>query len=233
MKKILPLLLFFSVLFASAQITVSGTCTYNPTPIGTYSDGSGAMVNGRNVYTIDGLPDCGDSTTASNCAAGGSAGTTTRYRIFWTGTQWVLEGVICLWDSVAEACVALEYGQGSILASNSADTSLPPNGDWTSNASGCNFTVSGGSLSIDTMNASNPIITVHPNPTFDDITIDFGQTISNAQLKVLDIKGQTLLTMSIQPTNRETIKLNQPAGFYFINVSLSDGKQYYYKLIKK
>lgn len=232
MKKILPLFFFFSVLFATAQITVSGTCSYNPSPIGTYSDGSGAMVNGRNVYTIDGLPDCGDSTTASSCAAGGSVGTTTRYRIFWTGTQWVLEGVTCIWDSVAEACVAAEYGLGSVLASNSADTSLPPNGDWTSNASGCNFTVSGGSLGIDAV-STHPLISIHPNPTFGDITIDFGQTISNAQLKILDIKGQTLLTTSIQATNRETIKLNQPAGFYVLSVSLSDGKQYYYKLIKK
>ncbi|MBF02565.1 MAG: hypothetical protein CMP76_04635 [Flavobacterium sp.] len=232
MKKILPLLLFLSVLSVTAQITVSGTCNNNPTPIGTYSDGSGAMVNGRNVYTIDGLPDCGENATASSCAGGGSAGTNTRYRIFWSGSQWVLEEVNCYWDAVLEGCTTQDYGNGNLLASNNADTSLPPNGDWVSNTSGCNFTVSGGSLSIDTI-STNPLISIHPNPTFGEITVDFGLPITNAELKVLDIKGQTILTMPIQASNRETIKLNQAAGFYFLNVSLSDGKQYYYKIIKK
>lgn len=231
MKKILPLLFFLSVLSIKAQINVSGTCAYSPSPIGTYSNGSGTIINGRNVYTIDGLPDCGDSTTASSCASGGGLGTS-RYRIFWTGSQWVLEAVNCIWDSVLEECTTQDYGNGNVLASNSADTSLPPNGDWVSNFSGCNFTISGGSLSLEDILNNNPKISIHPNPTFGELTLDFVQPITNATLKIIDTKGQTIFSTTFQATNRETIKLNQPAGLYFLTLMLSDGKQYNYKLIK-
>lgn len=232
MKKILPLLFFLSALSIKAQINVSGTCNEtNVSPNGTYSIVSGVILNGRDVYTKDGLTDCGVYSTSASCVGGGGLGAT-RYRIFWSGSQWVLEATSCVWDSVAENCFIPNFGDGTVLASNNADTSLPPNGVWVSNAFSCNLTISGGALSIDDINASKPIISIHPNPSFGEITISFGEPVTNAIIKLIDIKGQTLLTKSLQATDRETIKLNQPAGLYFLTLILSDGKQYNYKLIK-
>lgn len=231
MKKILPLLFFFSLLSVKAQITVSGTCNETPSPIGTYINNSGTTFNGRDVYHLDGLTDCGNFTSQGNCASGGGSGAA-RYRIFWNGSQWVLEAVSCFWDSVEEMCIQEEYTHGFALATNSADTPLPPNGDWVSNQAGCNFTISGGSLSLEDISNNNPTITIHPNPTFGDLTVEFAQPITNATLKIIDIKGQTLFSTTFQSTNQETIKLNQPAGLYFLTLILSDGKQYNYKLIK-
>ncbi|WP_445716682.1 T9SS type A sorting domain-containing protein [Flavobacterium sp.] len=232
MRKILPLLFFFTLLSVDAQITVSGSCNaFNQNPIGTYSISSGIFFNGREVYTIDNLTACGDITTASSCASGGGSGNS-RFRIFWDGSQWVLEAVGCIWDSVLEACTQADYTLGYTLATNSADTPLPPNGDWVSNEAGCNFTISGGSLNLEDISNNNPKIFIHPNPSFEELTVEFPQPISNATLKITNIKGQTIFSTTIQSTNRETIKLNQSAGLYFLTLILNDGKQYNYKLIK-
>ena len=61
----------------------------------------------------------------------------------------------------------------------------------------------------------------------------FGKVISNATLKLYNTKGQVLTTSTVFSKNKETLTIDQSAGVYFINVTLENGNQFYYKIVKK
>jgi hypothetical protein len=209
-------------------ITLSGTCTNftGNSPIDTYS--VTGTLNGRNLYTASQIVECDPNYSQATCV------TRFEYNISWSGTEWQLTGTsICIME-LGETCIYSNNGT-TLMASNSANTTLPPNGAWTINNYCDTITLSGGEdavLSINDLEKKDSIVSVYPNPTSGAITLDFKEAVTDATLRVFNVKGQTIITKTITVSNRETINISQPAGIYFLNVTLSNGRQYYEKIIK-
>jgi len=75
-------------------------------------------------------------------------------------------------------------------------------------------------------------LSVYPNPTTGNFTIDLGSAYENATILITDINGKTVY----QTTNSQTVlvhlDLDQPAGVYFVSVT-SESRHTVVKLIKQ
>lgn len=211
-------------------ISVTGSCSSYPNAYGDYISIPGEINNGKNVYTKTGTSNCFSGVSQSTCA-----GVPQEYRIYWTGTAWILEYGACVYDSILEECIISYNIMGTGLAFNNSDTNFPPNGTWNSNVAGCDFTISGGEVALSTEEVikTDYKIVVYPNPTTGQVTLDFGKVVRNATLKLYNTKGQVLTTSTVFSKNKETLTIDQSAGVYFINVTLENGNQFYYKVVKK
>ena len=76
-----------------------------------------------------------------------------------------------------------------------------------------------GNLISSIIESSLPKITAFPNPTSDVLNLDLGETISDLNVKVINITGQEILTQNYQSTDRLSIQFDGPAGLYFVSVS--------------
>jgi hypothetical protein len=66
-------------------------------------------------------------------------------------------------------------------------------------------------------------INVFPNPTQDQLTLDFGDNYNDWNFKVLNIMGENIGNFSFKNTNKAEISLLGPSGIYLINIYQAGG----------
>jgi hypothetical protein len=78
---------------------------------------------------------------------------------------------------------------------------------------------------------SSQDVNIYPNPFGFKTTLYFGKTIRNGHLKISDITGKTIRTMSFSGDEATVQKEEMPAGVYFIEVSSGDNQISRHKII--
>lgn len=76
-------------------------------------------------------------------------------------------------------------------------------------------------------------ITAIPNPTYDIFEIQFGSIVSEVELTVSNVLGQTLSKHTVQNTDSYQTTIDGAAGTYFITAKTGTGKTATFKVIKK
>lgn len=79
---------------------------------------------------------------------------------------------------------------------------------------------------------SSENISIYPNPTNDNFSIDMGKNIEQLEVQISNISGKKLYSKSYNNSQKVNLSLNDsPAGVYFITI-IADGVQSNQKLIK-
>lgn len=76
-------------------------------------------------------------------------------------------------------------------------------------------------------------ITAIPNPTYGIFEIQFGSIVSEVELTVSNVLGQTLSKHTVQNTDSYQTTIDGAAGTYFITAKTGTGKTATFKVIKK
>ncbi len=223
-------LLFLSInnLFAQEPITVSGNC-FIPEALGIYiADGES---NGKPRYFLGDTSACSAFSDQSPC----EAADVEVYDISWTGTEWRWRVLVfgCQWFSFSSSCTILSSGQ--ILATNTADTPFPPCLGWEEAPSGCipELSSSGCSALSILENTFSGNLMLYPNPTKDNVTIDFGKLNKELSISLSNISGQTIWTKKHKNASSIKFEIKQPAGIYFLEITGEKGENAHLKLIKE
>lgn len=73
---------------------------------------------------------------------------------------------------------------------------------------------------------------VYPNPSQDNVTVQFSETISSATFLLTDVMGTILTIAKIHDINELSIDLPEPKGLYFIRITDDDGNSSVQNVIK-
>ena len=64
---------------------------------------------------------------------------------------------------------------------------------------------------------------VYPNPFTEETTIDFGSTVKQASIRLVDVYGKIIKDYTVENTDKYIIKRNNKAkGIYFLEVQVGD-----------
>ena len=77
------------------------------------------------------------------------------------------------------------------------------------------------------------LISLYPNPVSDNLTVDFGQLVSEASLTLYDANGRLVVSKKAHNTNTYTFSLSQYAKGLYTVVIQSNGSQTIHKLSKQ
>jgi hypothetical protein len=66
-------------------------------------------------------------------------------------------------------------------------------------------------------------LSVYPNPTTKDITLDFGKFYQEVKIQVTNLTGQIVLSQQVENMSNTTIELQGAAGIYFVNIQTEEG----------
>lgn len=74
-----------------------------------------------------------------------------------------------------------------------------------------------------------------PNPTTNEFTIDLGEVLNLAEIRIFDVAGRLIHSQNVQQMNLVNIQLPASArpGMYFIEVTHENGEQASFKLLKQ
>lgn len=75
-------------------------------------------------------------------------------------------------------------------------------------------------------------ISIYPNPTNGDFSIDLGETIQSLTIYITDITGKEVYSNGYNSKQKVNLNLNDSPGVYFVTIE-ADGVQSKYKLVKK
>jgi len=75
-------------------------------------------------------------------------------------------------------------------------------------------------------------LSLYPNPTENNVTIDLGQSHANVAIQVRNLLGQIISTHSFKSLERTVLPLGQTVGVYFIYVQTANGKSIVQKVFK-
>ena len=79
----------------------------------------------------------------------------------------------------------------------------------------------------------NNEVIVHPNPTSGEVTIDFGSTLNNVSVRVLDAIGREIDRTSITSADFVEMTINGEAGQYFVEVTVDGVRDAVKRVVKK
>ena len=86
-------------------------------------------------------------------------------------------------------------------------------------------------LSVETFNPNG--IKLYPNPSSDEINLEFKQNIFKLKIEIIDVRGRLMLETTSEETSMEKINISTfPQGVYFIRVS-SDSVEDFLRFVKK
>jgi hypothetical protein len=74
-------------------------------------------------------------------------------------------------------------------------------------------------------------LSIYPNPSTGEFSIDLGSTEGNIQVTVYDLNNKTISCDHFKNRQFIDLKIDGPSGFYFINIGLSE-RNSVVKLIK-
>jgi len=75
-------------------------------------------------------------------------------------------------------------------------------------------------VSSDVTENSAILLTIYPNPSKGEITLNAGKTLNSADLKVMNVQGKTILEKKNISGSEFTFDLSeQPAGIYFVEIN--------------
>lgn len=76
-------------------------------------------------------------------------------------------------------------------------------------------------------------LSIYPNPTTGNTTIDLGETFLNVNATLTDNLGKIILTKEFISTNVINIHIDAPSGIYFLQLRTCEGKSKTFKILKK
>jgi hypothetical protein len=77
------------------------------------------------------------------------------------------------------------------------------------------------------------VVGVYPNPTNDGrITISLGNEMRNGMISVINTMGQIVGQFNFVNENRVELQIDQPSGFYFLNIATDNGEMTTIKVVK-
>jgi len=90
------------------------------------------------------------------------------------------------------------------------------------------------STTLDEINSlKHQDLQLYPNPTTDNLSLDFGSEVEKGQVTILDLQGRSLMTQSIANCVKETLNISSLSnGIYFVKV-LANGKMMNSRFVKK
>ena len=95
------------------------------------------------------------------------------------------------------------------------------------------ITYNEGSLSTENLDNSN-YLSVYPNPFRDETTVDFGQRITEATVRVIDVYGKLVELHNVVDTDKYIIKkTNKASGIYFMEIEINKRNVSNIKLVIK
>ena len=71
-------------------------------------------------------------------------------------------------------------------------------------------------------NSDNIKVYVYPNPTSQNIRLEFGQLYEHVQIQVTDLRGQVVLDKTIENAVTTTTELPEPTGIYLVAVKTAN-----------
>lgn len=74
-------------------------------------------------------------------------------------------------------------------------------------------------------------VSVYPNPTQGDFTIDMGVVYSSARLQLTNLEGKLVFEQELAGAQKFLIQIKQPPGAYFLNISIKGGIAHREKVI--
>lgn len=147
---------------------------------------------------------------AQNDNNGTDAGQVSVYT--WNGLGWVLKGT----SIGGEAGGDNMGGAVSMPDANTIGIGAPKNDGGASDAGQARvYTFS--SVGIQETLLSN--ISVYPNPTVEQVTIDLGQILNDVTVSVANTLGQEMSKQEFNTTARFTISINNEPGVYYVTVT--------------
>ncbi|GAB1453312.1 hypothetical protein MASR2M47_33680 [Draconibacterium sp.] len=84
-----------------------------------------------------------------------------------------------------------------------------------------------------TQNTFTENIQIYPNPTTGNFFIKFETVQKDLSVRIMSISGQTIETRTFQNTDFVELKLEQPNGFYLVELRNEKGNKTGFRLIKK
>ena len=95
------------------------------------------------------------------------------------------------------------------------------------------ITYNEGPLSTENLDNSN-YLSVYPNPFRDETTVDFGQRITEATVRVIDVYGKLVELHNVVDTDKYIIKkTNKASGIYFMEIEINKRNVSNIKLVIK
>lgn len=77
------------------------------------------------------------------------------------------------------------------------------------------------------------VVNVYPNPTNDGrVTLSLGSEMTNGMVTVLNVMGQTVGQFNFANENRFEVNIDQPSGFYFVNIRTEEGQSTTVRVVK-
>ena len=74
-------------------------------------------------------------------------------------------------------------------------------------------------------------LTVYPNPTNGDCTIDLGNTFGKTEIQITDMLGKVIVSKSLIQSQKLDLFINEPAGIYTVKVE-ADNKKAVIRIVK-
>lgn len=75
-------------------------------------------------------------------------------------------------------------------------------------------------------------LTVYPNPTFGNFSIDLGVIYKYSVVSITDISGKLIVSETISKSQVLNLNIKEPAGLYIVSIQSGD-KKAIIKLIKQ
>jgi len=72
-----------------------------------------------------------------------------------------------------------------------------------------------------------------PNPTSGNFNLEFDALIGDAEVRVINLVGEVLQVQKISNTSRTALTINEPDGYYMIDVRTADGRVAHLKVLKR
>ncbi len=76
-------------------------------------------------------------------------------------------------------------------------------------------------------------VTIYPNPTEGDITIELANSYDIVDVTVTNIIGQQIASSTLESTNKLNLSIDGESGIYFVTMRTSEGNSKTIKVIKK
>lgn len=88
-------------------------------------------------------------------------------------------------------------------------------------------------IGIEEINDFGDKLTVYPNPTIGNLSIDLGDSYELISVKVFNILSEMVLTNNFYNTNKLDINLNSSNGLYLVEVTTSANKKAIFRIVKQ